>query len=132
VFGGAAAAAIIVPFAMWYESIEGNNERNISFVRWRIFDPWMHGFIGALYGTATGGVDYELFAGWKERGADFIGGMDDTGKRAVTGALIAAYVYNSSDTEVVSQTLTHDQWDQRLRWTNAFEGLKYILSAHEH
>jgi hypothetical protein len=131
VFGGAAAAAIIVPFAMWYESLEGNNARNISFVRWRIFDPWMHGFIGALYGTATGGVDYELFTGWKEQGASFIGGMDDTGKRAVTGALIASFVYNSSAKDVVGQRLTHEQWDQRLNWTHAFEGLKYVLSAHE-
>lgn len=128
VFGGAVASTIIVPFAMWYEAIGANNAGNIEYLRWRIFEPWMHGFIGGLYGIETGGDD-ELFGGWKQTGAGFVNGMDGIGKRAVTGALIAHYVYNSSSSDVVSEQLTHAQWDQRLNWTHAYQGLEFVLSA---
>jgi hypothetical protein len=128
VFGGAVAAAIIVPFAMWYEAIDSNNAGNLHYVRWLIYTPWMHGFIDGLYGVDSGQHD-PLFAGWRHEGESLAKGWDDTGKRAVTGALIASYVYNSSSDQSVGQRLTHEQWDQRLTWHHAYKGLEIVLSA---
>jgi hypothetical protein len=128
VFGGAVASAIIVPFAMWYEGLGANNARNLEYVRWHIYAPWMHGFIGGLYGVNVGGDD-ALFGAWKQVGESFVSGMDDAGKRALIGALIAHFVYNSSSTEVVNEKLTHQQWDQRLDWNHGYKGLEFVLSA---
>lgn len=127
IFAGSTAATIIVPFAMWYEAIGANNAGQKAQLSWQVYRPWALGLIGGLYNTNVGGVD-ELFAGWKEQGANFVNGLDDQGKRALTGALIATYVFNQSLGEV-HQQLTHEQWDQRLNWNHAYSGLEIMLSA---
>jgi hypothetical protein len=128
VFAGATASAIIVPFAMWYEAIGANNAGNKAHLSWLVYEPWTLGLIGGLYGTTVGNVD-ELFAGWKEQGESFVSGMDGHAKRALTGALIATYVYNQS-IGTLNEQLTQEQWDQRLNWNHAHEGLKIMLSVH--
>jgi hypothetical protein len=125
-FGGAAAAAIIVPFAMWYEAIQANYAGDLHRLRWQIYNPWMNGFIGGLYNTSLG--ENPLFATWQQGAHAFTSGLDDSGKRAVTGALIATYAYNLSTT-TVNAKLTHEQWDMRLDWRHGYRGLEIALSG---
>ncbi len=60
-------AAIVAPFAMWYEAIGANNAGDLHSLRWQVYHPFMDGFLAGLHGTAPAGQD-PLFAAVTEHG----------------------------------------------------------------
>jgi hypothetical protein len=86
----------------------------------------MTGFIGGLYNIDLG--ETPPYTPWQHGARAITAGLDDSGKRAVTGALVATYAYNLSTT-TVSAKLTHEQWDMRLDWRHTYQGLEIALSG---
>jgi hypothetical protein len=108
-FVASVAGTILVPFTMWYEAIAANNAGDLHTYRWQVYNPFMAGFLGGLYGQAAAEVDH-LFVPVRDHAFKEAANLSPADKKGVIALLLAVSSAMDYIPDESNPTMSAEHW----------------------